>query len=126
VGQEARRAIFLAALGSAAREEAFTLLNKLRKLGLAAQMDFADRSLKAQLSLADRLGAAYVIIMGDLEMAKGEALVRPMADFAYKSEDQMILAEAKAGQKFAEKQQHVPLKDLEKFLVSQILNKEGK
>ncbi len=116
----------MAALGSAAREEAFTLLNKLRKLGLAAQMDFEDRSLKAQLSLADRLGAAYVIIMGDLEMDKGEALVRPMADFVYKSGDKIFLAEVKAGQKFVEKQQHVPIKDLEKFLVDQILNKEGK
>jgi histidyl-tRNA synthetase len=42
-------------------------------------MDFQGRSLKAQMSLADRLGAIYVIILGDREMETGQALLRRMA-----------------------------------------------
>ena len=42
-------------------------------------MDFEGRSLKSQMSLADRLGAAMVVIMGDQEMAEDKAVLRHMA-----------------------------------------------
>jgi len=71
--------IFLAALGEAARERAFLLLRDLRSRGLPAVMDFGERSLKAQMSLADRLGAAQVVILGDQELASGQVPVRRMA-----------------------------------------------
>jgi histidyl-tRNA synthetase len=79
LSQEARPRVFLAALGPEARELGFGLLQELRDAGLAGDMDFGDRSLKAQLSLADRLGAAFVVLLGDRELAAGEALVRRMA-----------------------------------------------
>jgi histidyl-tRNA synthetase len=78
-GQEAGEAVFVVAMGAAARDRAFRLLQELRELGVAAEMDFQDRSLKAQMSLADRFGAAHVVIIGDRELAQGEALVRRMA-----------------------------------------------
>jgi histidyl-tRNA synthetase len=71
--------VFLAALGDAARDRALGVLQDLRRWGLAAEMDFQGRSLKAQMSLADRLGAIYVIILGDREMETGQALLRRMA-----------------------------------------------
>jgi len=71
--------IFLAALGDAARERAFSLVQELRAQGLAAALDYDGRSLKAQMSLADRLGAAFVVILGDQELAAGQAPVRRMA-----------------------------------------------
>ncbi|MBM4285347.1 MAG: histidine--tRNA ligase [Deltaproteobacteria bacterium] len=70
--------IFLAALGPPARETAFSLLRELRRQGLAAEFDFQDRSLKAQLSLANRLGASFTVILGDRELAQGRVLVRRM------------------------------------------------
>lgn len=79
LGQEKQRGIFLAALGPTARERAFALLQELRARGLAAEMDFEDRPLKAQMSLADRLHAAYVVILGDLELETGQVQVRRMA-----------------------------------------------
>jgi len=71
--------VFLAALGAEARDQALGLLQALREKGLAAEMDFEDRSLKAQLTLADRLGAAFAVILGERELETGEALVRRMA-----------------------------------------------
>jgi histidyl-tRNA synthetase len=71
--------VFLAALGDAAQERAFFLLQEIRGRGLPAAMDFEGRSLKAQMSLADRLGAAFVVILGDQELASGQAPLRRMA-----------------------------------------------
>jgi histidyl-tRNA synthetase len=70
---------FLAVLGDAARERAFFLLRELRGEGLPAAMDFEGRSLKAQMSLADRLSATFVVILGDQELAEGKAALRRMA-----------------------------------------------
>ncbi len=71
--------VFLVALGEAAKEKCLILLQKLREHDLATEMDFGDRSLKAQMSQADRLGAACVIIIGEMELKDGKAQVRDMA-----------------------------------------------
>ncbi len=72
--------VFIAALGTAALERGFALLQELRRAGLRALMDFDQRSLKSQLSLADRLGAAVAVILGDQELAAGEAQVKWLAE----------------------------------------------
>jgi histidyl-tRNA synthetase len=41
---------------------------------------FEDRSLKAQLRLADRSGAAYAVILGEREVAAGTAILKSLAD----------------------------------------------
>jgi histidyl-tRNA synthetase len=41
-------------------------------------MDFEDRSLKTQMKRADRLGAAYVLIVGDKELEDGAVILRDM------------------------------------------------
>ncbi len=41
-------------------------------------MDFAGKSLKSQMKRADRLAAGYVLIVGDDELKKGEAILRNM------------------------------------------------
>jgi histidyl-tRNA synthetase len=55
------------------------LLQELRQAGLAADMDFEGRSLKAQMSMADRLGASFVVILGERELERDEVVLRHMA-----------------------------------------------
>ena len=41
-------------------------------------LEVEDKSMKAQLRTANRLGAAVVLIRGDQEIASGVAAVKPM------------------------------------------------
>ena len=45
---------------------------------MAALMDYEGRSLKSQMKRADKLGARFVAILGDDELAKGAWTVRDM------------------------------------------------
>lgn len=70
---------FVAALGESARIEAVKLLAALRAGGIPADTDYSAKSLKAQMKLAHRLGARFVVILGEDEIARGAAAVRDMA-----------------------------------------------
>jgi histidyl-tRNA synthetase len=60
------------------RERAFALVRELRRAGLRAELDLADRSLKGQMKQADRLGARAAIVLDEerpaqlRDMASGE------------------------------------------------------
>ena len=71
--------VFIATLGKASCEKAFALAGQLRDSGISCDIDFEGRSLKSQMRSADAMGARYVIIIGDDELAKGEAVARNMA-----------------------------------------------
>jgi len=60
--------------GEAARD----LVHELRVAGIAAVRAYDDRSMKAQLRLADRSGAAYALIVGPEETAAGAVTVRAL------------------------------------------------
>ena len=76
---ERKPEVFVAALGSKSQSLAFEWTCRLGLLGIAAEMDFSDKSLKSQMKRADRLGAAHVLILGDKELAEGQAILRNMA-----------------------------------------------
>jgi histidyl-tRNA synthetase len=78
-GGERRRPIFVAAMGETARESALGLLRDLRRAGLEAHMEYEGRSLKSQMKRADRLKAAFALILGDDELAAGEVSVKDMS-----------------------------------------------
>ncbi|MGV8074020.1 MAG: histidine--tRNA ligase [Syntrophobacteraceae bacterium] len=73
---------FVALLGEKARDRGFLLTQELRGLGLAVEMDYEARSLKSQMRRADKLGARYVLILGEQEIEKGEVQLRDMANKA--------------------------------------------
>lgn len=70
--------VAVAAFGSQGSSVGVRVLNDLRSLGVRADTDSRVTSLKAHLRQADRMGASYVIMIGDDEVAKGHALVRNM------------------------------------------------
>jgi histidyl-tRNA synthetase len=76
---ETSRDLFVAALGKSAQEMSFKWIQQLRKAGLAVEMDYAPRGLKAQLKYADRLGAKRVLMIGDNELNTGKVILRDMS-----------------------------------------------
>jgi histidyl-tRNA synthetase len=58
--------------------QALAITTELRAAGLAADRAYDGRSMKAQMKLADRSGAAYAVIVGDDELASGTVAVRHM------------------------------------------------
>ncbi len=71
--------IYIATMGEAAQRFATLAVFQLRQKGCSAQMDYMDRSLKAQMKYADKIGAKYTIVIGDNELASGRAEMKNMA-----------------------------------------------
>jgi len=72
------RPIYVATHGEKALVEGFKILSKLRDAGLSAEIDYQQKSLKAQLRLADRLKARHVVILGEDEIKEKAALLKDM------------------------------------------------
>jgi histidyl-tRNA synthetase len=70
--------LFIIALGEEAFDLAFLWANSLRKEGVSIEMDYETKSLKAQMKKADKLNAKRVLIVGEDELTKGEAVLRNM------------------------------------------------
>lgn len=70
--------IFVAAMGEEARKLAFDLVVGYREKFITAEMDYLGKSLKAQLKLADKIGAEKVIILGEDELKKGYGILKDM------------------------------------------------
>jgi histidyl-tRNA synthetase len=70
--------LFVALAPGDAARQAFALVREARRVGLSAQLELTDRSLRGQLRHADRIGARYVAIIGSepqislKEMESGE------------------------------------------------------
>ena len=58
--------------------EALQLTAELRDAGLTADRAYENRSMKAQMKVADRSGAAVAVIVGSNEVADGAVTVRPL------------------------------------------------
>jgi histidyl-tRNA synthetase len=58
--------------------EALAITNELRRAGLAADRGYDNRSMKAQMKLANRSAAAHAVIVGANELAAGAVVVKPM------------------------------------------------
>ncbi|MGI8704646.1 MAG: His/Gly/Thr/Pro-type tRNA ligase C-terminal domain-containing protein, partial [Sphingomicrobium sp.] len=69
--------VALIPLGDAAQVKALELLSKLRARGVAADMGYRG-NLKKRLARANSFGVRYAIIIGDDEIARGEAQLRDM------------------------------------------------
>ena len=70
--------LYIAALGPEARKLAFMLCNGLRTLGILAETDYSNRSLKSQMKRSDKLGARYTLLLGENEIRERKAYLRNM------------------------------------------------
>ena len=85
--------VFIATLGDKAKDVSVSLMDSLREKGVKAETDYEDASLKSQMRKADRLGARYVLIIGEDEIKKGSALLRDMGAKTQEEIDINTLAE---------------------------------
>ena len=70
--------LFVAALGGRAQEIGFKMVCELRRAGISATMDYADKSLKSQMKRADKLKSSYTLIFGDKEIDEQRVELRNM------------------------------------------------
>ncbi len=81
---------YVAAATSSARIPALELGDRLRALGFSVEVDLEDRSLKAQLRSANRMGIDSVLILGDDELSGGTVTLK---DFVEKIQREVPLEE---------------------------------
>jgi histidyl-tRNA synthetase len=91
-GEREREGVFIVAEGDG-RAGALALVTELRRAGLIADLDLADRAVKGQMKQADRVGARYALILsGD-----GKATLRDMSSGEEREVDPSRVAEEVAG-----------------------------
>lgn len=71
--------LFIVALGEKATLKAVEICKDMRAEGFTALMDLNERSIRAQMKYADKLGAAYNLVIGDNEVNEGIAKLKDMA-----------------------------------------------
>jgi len=72
--------LYLASMGEKAEEAAFSLAFQLRKAGVSVEIDHIGRSVKAQFKYADKIGARYVLVLGENELAANKGKLKRMSD----------------------------------------------
>lgn len=70
--------LFVAQLGDAAKRRAMVLYEELLAEGFHVASEFSKDSLKAQLEIANRLGANFTLILGQKELLDGTVIIRNM------------------------------------------------
>lgn len=96
--------LFLATMGDKAMLKAVSLTKSLREEGYWAEYDVMGRGLKAQMKYADKIGAQYVIVLGDNEIESGKVKLKNM-----KSGEQTELL---LGDKFVESFANIQMADM--------------
>lgn len=72
--------LFIVALGDKATLKAVEIAKDMRTEGYTCLYDLNGRSLKAQMKYANKLGAKYVIVLGDKEVEEKIATLKNMKD----------------------------------------------
>jgi len=72
--------VFVAQLGNEAKKKAIKIATDLRDLGMHAIGGMGKSSMKAQLKMADKRKAPWTIILGEVEVREGIAIIRDMQE----------------------------------------------
>jgi histidyl-tRNA synthetase len=71
-------ALYAGAIGERGLFKAREIAANLRAKGFSAETDVMGRGVKAQMKYADKIGAAYTVIIGDNELDGGTVVVKNM------------------------------------------------
>ena len=72
------RDVYIGSMGEAGLMRAQALTFALRKSGVKADCDTVERSVKAQMKYANKIGAKYSVILGDSELESGKVQLKEM------------------------------------------------
>jgi histidyl-tRNA synthetase len=70
--------VFVGNVDKTVKNDVIKISKKLRKENIPCQIDLMNRNLTKQLEFADKLGIPYFIIVGSVELKKGNVKVRDM------------------------------------------------
>ncbi len=71
--------LYIATMGENAVKKALSMTTALRDEGFFVEYDLVERGLKPQMKYADKIGAKFVIVLGDNEIESGSAKLKNMA-----------------------------------------------
>lgn len=71
--------LYVGILGKESKAAAYEIVRSIRKGGLIVETDYMDRSVKAQMKYANKIGAKNTVIIGGNEIAKGKVNIKNMA-----------------------------------------------
>jgi histidyl-tRNA synthetase len=72
--------LYIVNAGAEVMGKVIFLANQLRQDGHRVEYDLMGRSMKAQMKYADKLGAAFVTVIGEDEIKSGQAKLKHMSD----------------------------------------------
>ena len=70
--------MYVGILGKDAKAAAFQIVRELRHIGVIVETDYMDRSVKAQMKYANKIGAKNTVIIGADELANNKANIKNM------------------------------------------------
>ncbi|MBR1824824.1 MAG: histidine--tRNA ligase, partial [Ruminococcus sp.] len=71
--------LYFATMGEAALEKAMQLTKELRELGYCAEYDLMGRGIKPQMKYANKINAAFTVVIGDNELESGKVKLKEMS-----------------------------------------------
>ncbi|MDD8030384.1 MAG: histidine--tRNA ligase [Acidobacteriota bacterium] len=70
--------VYFAYMGEEAKKESLRVARYLRSKGIECLVEFKDRGLKAHFSRANKIGANWVLIIGEDELSQGKLQIKDM------------------------------------------------
>jgi histidyl-tRNA synthetase len=70
--------LYIGILGKEAKANSYRIVNNLRQAGVVVETDYMDRSVKAQMKYANKIGAKNTVIIGADEVANRKATIKNM------------------------------------------------
>ena len=79
VGEEEVPTLYIASLSEKAKDMIMPFAMNLRQNGISVEIDLMDRAFKGQMKYANKIGAKYLLVLGDDELQTNEAKIKDMA-----------------------------------------------